>query len=149
MKKSSLTRLFAGLLAVALLGGSVGHAADAKAKPADATKEATAAPKAKQDWYPFSGTVAAVDQKAKTISLKKKEGVRVLKIDSKTQLDINGKPAILADVVVGTYAHGKLHKDASGAEIITSSKFDKEAPAKAKESSEAATPALKPKKQTN
>jgi hypothetical protein len=124
MKKTSLHILFSGLLALALAGGTAASAADTTAQSTNAV------PKAKRDWYPFYGTVAAVDQSAKTISLKKKEGERVLKIDSKTGLEINGKPAILADVKVGSYAHGKLHKDSNGAEVIMASKFDKEPPVK-------------------
>ncbi len=71
MKKSSLSLLFSGLLAVALVGGTAVNAADTKTKSADASKAAVAQkPKAKRNWYPFYGTVAAVDKQAKTISLK-------------------------------------------------------------------------------
>lgn len=137
MKKSSLSLLFSGLLAVALVGGTAVNAADTKTKSADASKAAVAQkPKAKRNWYPFYGTVAAVDKQAKTISLKKKQGERVLKLDSKSELLVNDNPATLADVKVGSYAHGKLHKNASGAEVITSAKFDKEAPPKKKKASE-------------
>ena len=34
---------------------------------------------------------------------------------------------------VGNYAHGKLHKDSAGKEVITDAKFDKERPSKAKD----------------
>jgi len=146
MKKTSLQLLFTGLLALALTGVNSVSAADTKAP--DSAAGAAVTPKAKRDWYPFYGTVAAVDQKAKTISLKKKEGERVLKIDSKSDLEIGGKPAVLADVRVGNYAHGKLHKDASGAEVITAAKFDKEAPVKQKETPDETKPAPKAKKST-
>jgi len=133
MKRSTLSLLCSALLALPLAGGGNVNAADAKTKAADGSKAPAAeTSKAKRDWYPFYGTVAAVDKQAKTISLKKKEGVRVLKMDSASELQINGKPATLADVKVGNYAHGTLHKDTSGAEVIKSAKFDKEAPNKEK-----------------
>lgn len=144
MKKSSLSLLFSGLLAVALAGGSTLNAADTQTKATAASKSAVATtPKAKRDWYPFYGTVTAVDKQAKTISLKKNQGERVLKLDSKSELLINDKPATLADVKVGSYAHGKLHKSVSGAEVITSAKFDKEAPPKKQKKTAEKEPAKK------
>jgi hypothetical protein len=130
MKTTSLPLLFSGLLAIALLGGNAASAADANKSTTKPAAGAAETPKAKRDWYPFYGTVAAVDQKAKTIALKKKDGERLLKLDAKSQLEINGKPAVLADVKVGNYAHGTLHKDSAGAEVIMASKFDKEPPVK-------------------
>lgn len=133
MKTSILSRLFAGMLALALVGGSAASAADTKAKAPAASKPAAGkAQTAKRDWYPFYGTVASVDKQARTISLQKKQGVRVLKLDAKSELIVNGQTATLADVKAGNYAHGKLHKDAAGAEVITSAKFDKEAPPRKK-----------------
>jgi|GEM_PF-320967 len=128
MKKTSLPLLFSGLLAVVLLAGPAASAADTKTTDAAAGAAETAKPK--REWYPFYGTVAAVDTRAKTITLKKKEGERVIKVDSKSDLEIGGKPAILADVQVGNYAHGTLHKDSTGAEVILKAKFDKEPPVK-------------------
>jgi len=46
---------------------------------------------------------------------------------------LRNKPATLSGVKVGDYAHGKLHKDSAGKEVITDAKFDKEAPNKEKE----------------
>lgn len=120
-------------------------AVDATAKatnkiPAKAEAPAQKA-KAKRDWYPFSGVVASVNKQAYTITLRKKEGERVIKFDSKSKLEIEGKPAVLADVKVGSYAHGTLHKDSAGNEVITSAKFDKEPPQKVKE-----TPVKEPQK---
>jgi hypothetical protein len=93
--------------------------------------------KAKRDWYPFGGIVASVDLQGHTIALKKKQGQRLLRIEEKSKLEIQGKSAALGSVKVGDYAHGKLHKDSAGSEMIISAKFDKEAPKKseAKESS--------------
>lgn len=117
------------VLSVGLCVPSTTIAADAKPKAADAPAAAPAeSPKPKRDWYPFRGTVGSVDKQAKTVSLKKKEGERVIRLDAKSEIEVYGKPGTLADVKVGDYAHGKLHKDASGKEFVLSVKFDKEAP---------------------
>ena len=131
--KNSFKHLIAScLLAVALSSGAFSCAAGTNstvtATNAAKAKEATEAGKTKRDWYPFGGFVASVNQQANTIGLKKKKGERVLSLDSKSQLEINGKPATLGSVKVGDYAHGKLHKDSSGKEVITNAKFDKEKP---------------------
>ncbi len=132
MKKISSSLLVISLLALAPFAGNVAQAADSTAKSSDSTATTPTTPKAKRTTYPFHGTVEKVDSAAKTISLtsKKTEGGRVLKVDSNSDLEINGKRAVLADVKAGNYAHGTVHKDAAGAEIIVASKFDKEAPVK-------------------
>jgi hypothetical protein len=152
MKKALKCLLVSSLLAGALASVGSLSAADAKAKAEDKaagkTKEATETSKAKRDWYPFYGTVASIDKQANTISLKKKEGERVLKLDAKSELEIDGKPAVLGSVKVGNYAHGTLHKDSAGNEVIKAAKFDKEAPRKAKEAADKEpqkTPATKSK----
>jgi hypothetical protein len=118
------------LLAGALAGGAFSYAAGTNSTSnvtnAAKAKDPNATGKTKRDWYPFGGIIAAVDKQANTISLKKKKGERVLTLDSKSQLEINGKPVTLESVKVGDYAHGKLHKDSSGKEVITAAKFDKE-----------------------
>lgn len=152
MKKTSIQLLCFGLLTLALAGGNATNAAETTKKKPEVPKTVTETPKAKRDWYPFYGTVAAVDQKAKTISLKKKEGERVLKLGDKSELEINGKPATIADVKVGNYAHGTLNKDSSGAEIIKAAKFDKEPPQKGEPEKSAAAPIateVKKKKSSN
>jgi len=152
MKKALKYLLVTSLLAGALAGGSSLYAADsttkAQDKAASGSKATTQKAKAKRDWYPFGGIVASVDKQARTISLKKKEGERVLKLDSKSTLEINGKPAELGSVKVGNYAHGKLKKDSADNEVIMDAKFDKEAPAQVKRATRkepATTPATKPK----
>ena len=120
------------LLATILTGGAFSYAAGTNST-ANATNAAKAtdpsvAGKTHRDWYPFGGIIASVDMQANTISLKKKKGERVLLLDPKSQLEINGKPVTLQSVKVGDYAHGKLHKDVSGKEVITAAKFDKERP---------------------
>ena len=133
--KNSPKHLFVScLLAAAVASGSSLYAAESKPnapdKPASSPK-AAGETTAKRDWYPFGGIVASVDKQANTISLKKKEGERVLKLDAKSELEINGKSTVLGSVKVGDYAHGKLHKNKDGKEVITAAKFDKEAPGKA------------------
>lgn len=137
MKQVLKHLLVASLLAGALASASLSYAADSPPKAQDkakgGAKEAPAQSQSKRDWYPFYGTVASVDKQANTISLKKKEGERVLKLDAKTTLEISGKAVTIGSVKVGSYAHGKLHKDSAGNEVITEAKFDKEPPTKAKE----------------
>ena len=144
MKKLLKYMLVTSLLAVDLASvpslQAAGRNAKADDKAAGKTKEAAEKGKSKRDWYPFYGTVASIDKQAKTISLKKKEGERVLKLDSKSTLEIHGKPAVIGSVKVGDYAHGKLHKDSAGNEVITDAKFDKEAPNKAKEAADKEIP---------
>lgn len=144
MKTSLKYLFFASLLAVSLVGGQSIFAADSTSKAADkavgTSKDSSEKVKAKRDWYPFGGIVASIDKEANTVSLKKKEGVRVLKLDAKSTLEISGRPASLANVQVGDYAHGKLHKDSAGNEVITAAKFDKEGPRKKSNTSPPVTP---------
>ena len=119
---------FAVIAAFTLSVTSSTQAADAKPKLPEAPSEKAEAAKPKRDWYPFSGIVASVDKQARTVALKKKEGERVLRLDAKSEIQSNGKPGSIADIKVGEYAHGRLHKDAAGKEVILGAKFDKEAP---------------------
>ena len=143
MKQALKYLLVTSLLAGALVSAPTLYAADSTAKAQDKAgsraKDAPEKGKAKRDWYPFGGIVASVDKQANTISLKKKEGERVLKLDSKSTLEINGKPAVIGSVKVGDYAHGKLHKDSAGNEVITDAKFDKEKPKKDKDAADKET----------
>lgn len=134
MNKSCKYILYISLLAVFLLGGQSIFAADTTPQAADKTagaiKGATEKVKAKRGWYPFGGIVVAMDRQANTLSLKRKVGARILRLDALSMLEINGKPVGLGSVKVGDYVHGKLHKDSAGSEVITSAKFEKEAPKK-------------------
>ena len=97
MKRTFRTLLLSAFMASALATIHSAYAADSSAKgPEKAPGQAKENPasensKAKRDWYPFSGIVASVDQQAKTIALKKKEGERVIRMDAKSKLEINGK----------------------------------------------------------
>ncbi|MBI1840929.1 MAG: hypothetical protein HYR88_08785 [Verrucomicrobia bacterium] len=119
--------------ALAIAAVPTTHAAVVQPKPEDAAGEKAETAKPKRDWYPFYGTVASVDRQAKTVSLKKKEGERVLKLDAKSEIQVNGKPGGLGDVKVGDYAHGKVRKDAGGKEVLVAAKFDKEGPRQEKD----------------
>jgi hypothetical protein len=126
--------LFTGVVCSALflspsLWGAEGSAASA-VHPSSNQKAAAAKAKTKRDWYPFGGYVAAVNPQAKTVSLRRKVGERVLRLDAASQIEVDGKPAALDRVRAGDYAHGKLHKDAAGQEVITAAKFDKTGPKK-------------------
>jgi hypothetical protein len=139
--KSTIKSLFiSSLLAVALATAPSLYAADSNSKTNASTTEkskpAAETGKSKRDWYPFGGTVVSVNKQANTISLKKKEGERVLKLDAKSELEIDGKPTTVGSVKAGDYAHGKLHKDTAGNEVIMAAKFDKEAPKRQKGASD-------------
>ncbi len=129
--KKSLQQLVFGSLFVAIL--AVGSAANAQAttkpKTADTAKEATGTVKPKRDWYPIGGIVSSVDKLGKTVSLKKKEGERVLHTDSQTKLEMDDKPVMLGSIKPGNYLSGTLHK-IDGEEYILNAKIKLEAPVK-------------------
>lgn len=143
MKRALKYLLVSSLLSIALGGIPSLKAADSKAKAEDKAAAGAKATKekgrAKRDWYPFYGTVASTDKQANTVSLKKKEGERVLRLDANSKLEIDGKAAALSSVKVGHYAHGTLHKDSAGNEVIKTAKFDKEKPKKDKEATDKET----------
>lgn len=99
----------------------------APVKPPNAQKES------KRNWYPFGGIVVAANKEAGTISLKKKAGERILRVNSRSKLEIDGRAAGLGSVRVGNYAHGRLQKDSTGNEMILNATFDPEPPNKRKE----------------
>jgi hypothetical protein len=142
MKQVPIHLLVSFLLAGALASASSLCAGDSNGKVQEkaVAKETPQKGSPKRDWYSFGGTVASVDKRANTISLKKKQGERVLKLDSKSTLEINDKPAGLGGVRVGDYAHGKLHKDSAGNEVILDAKFAKEAPKKVTDTLEKGAP---------
>lgn len=130
MKKSLQHLLLGGLCAAILVvGGPLNAQTSTKVKATDNVKATDPAAKPKRDWYPFYGTVDTVDKSAKTVALKKKDGERVLKTNSQTKLEQDGKPASLASLKPGYYLHGKLHK-IENVEFILDAKIELEAPAK-------------------
>ena len=126
MKRLAPLSLIPLALALLTAASSSTFAADAPPRPEKVAGET----KAKRDWYPFGGIVASVNKQARTISLKKVEGERVLHQDAKTELTRFGKPATLEEIRPGDYAHGKLHKNAAGEEVIMAAKFDDKVPVK-------------------
>jgi hypothetical protein len=124
MKRSFSNLLTSTLVAFVLAGVPVLRAADTNAPAAGETAPA----KPKKATYPFSGIVDSVNATAGTVSIKKVDGLRVIKTDAKSKITVLGKEGTLADVKAGQYAHGTLKKDATGAEVLAKVKFDKEAP---------------------
>ncbi len=120
--------------------------AEVDKKSTNAPAKSAAAPVAKDGQpYPFRGTVASTDQKAKTVTLSGKEHPRVLHIASSSLLDKAGKPATLADVAAGDYAHGRVEKR-DGNEFIVKGSFGPKPEKKATDAKPADAPAPKVKK---
>ena len=120
-----LQLLLAATVSLVAMQGPSAAAAD---KPKTAAEDA----KPKRDWYPFHGDVDSVSKTANTITLKKQGGERVLRLDAKTELNKGGKTVTVADIKPGEYAHGKVHKDTEGREVILAAKFEPPAPASKK-----------------
>jgi hypothetical protein len=84
-------------------------------KPA-AESKATAKAEKKPSAHPFRGKLAALDQAAKTITV----GKSTYQITSETRIKKAGKPATLADGVVGEDASGYV-KPAEGGKLVATS----------------------------
>ncbi len=97
---------------VQLLAQTTNNPAPAKKATAD-KKESKAKTKAA---HPFRGKLAAVDQSAKTI----KVGESVYQITSETKISKAGKPATLADGVVGEQVTGHVKPAEDGKMVATS-----------------------------
>ncbi len=114
--------IIGGLCLAVLLAASALTApttASAQANAADKAKPAEAAAKAPRP-YPFSGKLGAVDQEKKTITLMGKERSRTLHLNHETKIMLQGKPATLADAVVGQEVAGQLRKTDDGKETLVS-----------------------------
>ena len=59
---------------------------------------------------PFHGKISAVDAKASTLSI----GQMTIHVASDTKITKDGKPATLADIVVGDKVSGNYKKDEAG-----------------------------------
>jgi len=84
-----------------------------------ATAPATAAGHNKSGVLPFHGKLKAVDAAGGTVSI----GTRTFVITSETIITKNGKPATLADGVVGDETGGAYKKTADGKLAITKLRF--------------------------
>ena len=102
MIKSLLKLSLLGLLAVAVAGTSI----TLRAQDAASTNHPVARPHA----VPFHGKLKAVDNAAKTITF----GTHAIQITSETKITKDGKPASLADGVVGENVSGRARRTADG-----------------------------------
>ncbi len=98
MIKSLKHILVATLLAVAAIGVVLPVTAADKPAPADAKKE-------KPKRMPFGGKIKSIDTTAKTITIDR-ENKNTFAITSETKITKHGKPATLADAVVGDEVGG-------------------------------------------
>jgi hypothetical protein len=105
MKKDMLRITIAGLLSAAVLFAPVAGSAQDKPKDSPEKKEAPS-----ERTIPFRGKVAAIDKTAKTVTV----GERVFHISSTTRVEKDGKPAALADGVVGEQVTGSYTKGDDG-----------------------------------
>lgn len=101
------------VLLVALLSLQSGMGWAAAPKESDAPTAIAATP-AKARAFPFRGKIAAVDQEAKTITLRGKEKNRVFQITDKTKIMKGGKPSSLAEARVGDEVGGQAQVAAEG-----------------------------------
>ena len=92
-------------------------AATGDEKPAAADK---AAEKPKRDTYPLYGAVVAVSPKLLTIKGGEGKEDRKYAITAETTFNNAGKPATLADVVVGKKVGGLLKKSETGNDKVVS-----------------------------
>lgn len=135
MKKSLQHLVFGGLCAAILVTGNAVNAQTStktkvtEVKATDTAKEITEPAKPKRDWYPVGGIVSSVDKSGKAISLKKKEGERVLHVDAQSTIDMDGKPIAVERIKAGNYLSGTLHKEGAE-EFILKANIKLEAPAK-------------------
>lgn len=98
----NLTKMTAVILTtLALLAGSTLMAQEGAAKKVDRP-------------LPFHGTISSVDKDAGTVTLKGQTSTRVFHTSADTRIVKNGKPATLADAVVGEVIGGSYRKAADG-----------------------------------
>jgi len=99
------------ILTALVMGVPVTVSAQDKTTPAPSTPAPASAPKAVR----FSGKLGSVDKVNLTITVDDKTKTnRVFQITSSTKITKGGKPATLADGVVGEAVGGSYLKDADG-----------------------------------
>ncbi|HHY86169.1 MAG TPA: hypothetical protein GYA07_11670 [Verrucomicrobia bacterium] len=124
MKKSLLLTFgVVCLITAALTSSPVQLSARAADSPAAQKSEGSAR---KPSVTPFHGKLKAVDVEAKTIEV----GTRTFKITSETKITKDGRPATLADAVVGENVGGAYRKADDGSLNVTTVNFGKKADAK-------------------
>jgi hypothetical protein len=133
-KLSMLTLCAAAILAVP----ASSRAQDTTNAPAAAPTAPPAAPQtppvkkhsAKSSTLSFHGTLTAVDTNAMTLTVEK----RTFNMTSETTITKDGKPAVLADGVVGEAVRGSYKKNAEGKLDAATVHFGGNAEGKKKES---------------
>ena len=104
------------------------QAAETGASVTTATKPASESTRLPRDWYPFRGEVVSVDAVQRTLSLHRKQGVRVVRLEEASALTRAGETIAAGDIRIGEYAHGKLRKNDQGMEEIVAAAFEPEPP---------------------
>ena len=107
---SVITRVLFVCLLTSIISLSPAALAAEKAAPAEASA------KEKRPNHPFRGKLSAVDKSAMTISLEGKEKPRTIRITAQTRIAKAGKPATLADAIIGDEVAGQVVKTAEGHE---------------------------------
>jgi hypothetical protein len=160
MHKFKIRSLITTLFAIGLAGAFLPGRAQTPTQPADpnatAPKTEPATPKkkpkseeeSKGHGMQFHGKITAVNQVEKTITVKGKEKEHVLQITSHSKLSKEGKPATLADAVVGENVAGFAKETAAGKFEAVSIRLNAKAPGqnKPKKSPEATESGQPPKK---
>lgn len=109
-------------------------AADAVTKAADTAKEGAAKVVGEAKPLPMNSRADAIDTKAKTFTMKRKDGVEVKHmITDKTEIKNGEAAAKLSDIKVGEYVSGlRLKKSDTEYEVVKITKFGPQAPKKPK-----------------
>src|SRR5262245_15867431 len=143
MQNSKLIPLFVALAVSGLTGGTIkglSQTPPATSTPATPKTEPTspAAPKPKAKGkqevaghtMPFHGKLEGMDKVEKTITVKAKEKDRTwtIQVTSHTKLSKEGKPATLADAVVGEDVAGSAREVSAGKYEAVSVRFAVKAP---------------------
>ena len=128
MKNTLLHTATLALLLTGLLTPDSQSLAQTTNQPSDkkpaAETDGTAKPAKKAGAGPFHGKLAAIDKLAKTITV----GKRTFQITSETKIKKSGKPATLADGVVGEPVSGYVKPSSEGKLLATTVNFGAKAP---------------------
>ena len=96
---------------------------------------------AKTSRYPIRGKLKAVDASGHTFTLAGAEKDRVFKTTAQTEIIRQGKPATLAEAVVGDEVGGLVEKQSNGTVVVLKVRFGP----KTEEEQKATTPKRKPR----
>jgi hypothetical protein len=134
MIKSIGKLTLATILAAVVVGMPLGALAQDKTTPAPAAPASPDATKPRP--IPFRGKIGAVDLVNKTIALDEKTK-RTFEITSETKISKAGKPATLADAVVGEDIGGSYTKSPTGKLVAKTVRLSVKAAPVAKEAAPA------------